>query len=71
MFNSPLLSAEDSGWEKPDLADLIPRLDPLAQDLLENMLKINPALRFTAKTAKKHPYFDGYCESFTKEIVYE
>jgi serine/threonine protein kinase len=71
MFNSPLLSAEDSGWEKPDLADLIPRLDPVGQDLLENLLKINPALRYTAKSAKKHPYFNGYRESFSKEIVYD
>jgi cyclin-dependent kinase len=62
MFQSPLLHAEESGWEKPDLCDLIPRLNEPGLDLLSQMLAINPAKRITATYAKNHEYFLGYKE---------
>ena len=37
---------------------LVPNLDELGLDLLEKMLKCNPAERITAKQAMQHPYLN-------------
>jgi serine/threonine protein kinase len=36
----------------------VPGLDEQGLDLLEHMLKCNPADRITAKDAMRHPYLD-------------
>jgi len=38
--------------------NLFPQADPMALDLLDNMLNINPKKRFTAFECLKHPYFE-------------
>lgn len=46
-------------YEPPlTLQGLAPTLDAPGVDLLENMLRFDPAKRITASEAMKHPYFD-------------
>ncbi|OBT86924.1 CMGC/CDK/CDC2 protein kinase [Pseudogymnoascus sp. 03VT05] len=45
-------------WGRDLNANLIPGLDNLGQDLLENMLVYDPAGRISAKQACMHPYFE-------------
>jgi serine/threonine protein kinase len=42
---------------------MVPGLDELGLDLLDKMLKCNPAERITAKDAMLHPYFKDVDES--------
>jgi len=44
-------------WKSANLAQTLTDLDPLGLDLLEKMMKYNPAERLTARDALKHPYF--------------
>lgn len=44
--------------KKEDLSKLFPKLDNSGVDLLEKMLKINPAERITSEEALLHPYFN-------------
>jgi serine/threonine protein kinase len=47
-------------WGKKPISSLIKNngLDENGLDLLEKMLKYNPAERISAKQALNHPYFD-------------
>ncbi|OBT52957.1 CMGC/CDK/CDC2 protein kinase [Pseudogymnoascus sp. 24MN13] len=45
-------------WGRDLNANLIPGLDNIGQDLLENMLVYDPAGRISAKQACMHPYFE-------------
>ncbi|ELR06143.1 Cyclin-dependent kinase catalytic subunit [Pseudogymnoascus destructans] len=45
-------------WGRNLNANLIPGLDNIGQDLLENMLVYDPAGRISAKQACMHPYFE-------------
>ena len=40
-------------------ATLYPKANPVALDLLNNMLMFNPDKRFTVEDCLKHPYFEG------------
>ncbi|EKM83637.1 hypothetical protein AGABI1DRAFT_110285 [Agaricus bisporus var. burnettii JB137-S8] len=44
-------------YPKMNFAQLLPRAEPLALDLLENLLKFDPADRLSASEALLHPYF--------------
>jgi len=45
-------------WSKQDMKKVIPGVDQLAIDLLENMLVYEPSQRISAKAALQHPYFN-------------
>lgn len=44
-------------WAPQPLSKVVPAMDPLALDLLERMLRYEPAKRISAKEALDHPYF--------------
>ncbi len=43
-----------------DWKDLVPEMDPQAQDLVQKMLCFSPSKRITASEALMHPYFSEY-----------
>lgn len=45
-------------WPAVPLAQVIPQLDPIGLDLLQQLLVLDPAKRLSAKRALLHPYFD-------------
>ncbi|CAI0628182.1 unnamed protein product [Linum tenue] len=45
-------------WSPQSLSTAVPTLDKDGLDLLEQMLKYDPAKRISAKNAMEHPYFD-------------
>eukprot|EP00803_Ostreobium_quekettii_P003387 evm.model.scf_1884.1 EVM.evm.TU.scf_1884.1 scf_1884:25738-29505(-) len=45
-------------WQPQDLNKTIPELDPLAIDLLKQMLRYDPSTRISALDALDHQYFD-------------
>lgn len=51
-------------WRKKELASLFPQLDNNGLDLLESMLRYNPAARISAKEALRHPFFDDVDSEF-------
>jgi cyclin-dependent kinase len=58
MKDLPLYKPDYPVYSPVPLAKLVPGLDDkgLGLDLLEKMLKCNPAERITAKDAMSHPY---------------
>ena len=50
--------ADMPSYPPSDFASLCPKLSPLGLELLEALLRYNPARRITAKEAMKHPYFE-------------
>ncbi|MHB1948835.1 MAG: protein kinase domain-containing protein [Gammaproteobacteria bacterium] len=44
------------------IKELIPEANPLALDLVERMLQLNPDNRITLEDALKHPFVNGYFE---------
>jgi len=46
-------------WKKQEINTVIPNVDPLALDLLCDMLIYEPARRISAKEAVQHPYFNS------------
>lgn len=45
-------------WERKEVTQLVPAMDPCALDLFEKFLTYHPGLRLTAAAAKAHRYFD-------------
>ena len=43
-----------------DWKDVVPEMDPQAQDLVQKLLCFNPNQRLTASDALLHPYFSDY-----------
>jgi negative regulator of PHO system len=46
-------------YPKAPFSQVLPKASSLAIDLLEKLLKFDPAERITARAALDHPYFDG------------
>lgn len=44
-------------WGLRNIADTVPKMDPLGQDLLSKMLTYEPSRRIGARDALNHPYF--------------
>ncbi|CAL8470683.1 g10225 [Coccomyxa elongata] len=44
-------------WAPRKLSEVVPTLDPVGLDLLEQMLRYEPSKRITARAALSHPYF--------------
>ncbi len=56
MKDLPLYKPDYPQYQPQSLHKLVPQLDELGLDLLDKMLKCNPAERITAKDAMSHPY---------------
>jgi len=48
------------------LSSICPKLDADGLDLLDKLLRMNPAERITAKKALEHPYFNDVLDKFEK-----
>lgn len=46
-------------WEPRSLAEVVPALDPLGLDILQQMLRYQPEARATAAALLSHPYFQS------------
>lgn len=46
-------------WTEKSMEALVPGMDPLGQDLLRQMMHLDPQRRITCKEALKHPYFNN------------
>jgi serine/threonine protein kinase len=57
MKDLPLFKPDYPVYTPVPLSKLVPGLDKQGLDLIERMLKCNPAERITAKDAMAHPYF--------------
>jgi len=56
MKDLPLYKPDYPQYQPQSLQKLVPGLDEQGLDLLDKMLKCNPAERITAKDAMLHPY---------------
>jgi serine/threonine protein kinase len=56
MKDLPLYKPDYPKYKGELLSKLVPGLDELGLDLMDKMLKCNPAERITAKEAMNHPY---------------
>ena len=56
MKDLPLFKPDYPQYQPQLLQKLVPGLDEVGLDLLDKMLKCNPAERITAKDAMMHPY---------------
>lgn len=56
MKDLPLYKPDYPNYAPVPLSKLVPGIDEQGLDLLEKMLKCNPAERITAKDAMLHPY---------------
>jgi serine/threonine protein kinase len=56
MKDLPLYKPDYPQYQPALLSKLVPTLDELGLDLLDKMLRCNPAERITAKDAMLHPY---------------
>lgn len=56
MKDLPLYKPDYPQYPPISLAKMVPGLDEQGLDLLDKMLKCNPAERITAKDAMMHPY---------------
>ena len=58
----PAYSSTFPKWAPKNLADVIPGAEPLALDLIAQMLRYDPATRISAKAALDHPWFSDLPE---------
>ncbi|EQC26253.1 CMGC/CDK protein kinase [Saprolegnia diclina VS20] len=66
MVDLPEYKPDFAMYPPPDnLAHLVPSLDPAGLDLLEQMLRYDPAKRITAADAMKHAYFNDLSSAIT------
>ena len=56
MKDLPLYKPDYPKYKGESLSKLVPSLDEQGLDLLDRMLRCNPAERITAKEAMLHPY---------------
>ena len=63
MKDLPLYKPDYPQYKGELLSKLVPSLDELGLDLMDKMLKCNPAERITAKEALKHPYLKDVPDS--------
>ena len=56
MKDLPLYKPDYPKYKGENLQKLVPSLDEQGLDLLDRMLRCNPAERITAKEAMAHPY---------------
>ena len=59
----PNYSKDFPAFPKMDMGKIVNTTDPLALDLIEKMLKYDPAQRITAREALDHPYFDDLSQA--------
>jgi serine/threonine protein kinase len=66
MKDLPLYKPDYPNYAPVPLSKLVPGLDEQGLDLLEKMLKCNPAERITAKDAMLHPYLKDVPDQIKK-----
>lgn len=66
MKDLPLYKPDYPQYQPQSLAKLVPGLDELGLDLLDKMLRSNPAERITSSDAMKHPYLKDVDEAIKK-----
>jgi len=66
IINLPDYKPNFPQWRPQLLCDSVPKMEPLAIDLLSKMLIYDPAYRISAKRARSHPYFNAYISSLSR-----
>ncbi|RZS13940.1 hypothetical protein BHM03_00045586, partial [Ensete ventricosum] len=57
VYRAPEILLGSRHYSTPDLAELVPNLEPAGIDLLSKMLCLEPGRRITARKALEHEYF--------------
>ncbi|CAY70210.1 Cyclin-dependent kinase [Komagataella phaffii GS115] len=60
VSNYPHYKADFPVYVPQDLGTILPKIEPLALNLLTNLLQLRPEARISARQALQHPYFREY-----------
>jgi cyclin-dependent kinase len=56
-------------WSRQHVASIVPAMNDLALDLLDQLLVYDPAGRISAKQSCLHPYFEGGSKLYSSRAI--